>query len=86
MDEGLENEKWTEDRSMREDRRPPRREEDPDDDDDEAPETPLDEPTPPPVQDPPNEPDKRPYTVQHPNDVTATPFQSPEAVGRSPTR
>lgn len=32
-------------------------------DDDDAPETPLDEPAPMPVQDPPNEPDKHPYTV-----------------------
>jgi hypothetical protein len=44
--------------------RPPRDEE-PDDDDEEAPETPLDEPAPTPVQDPPAEPDKRPYTVRH---------------------
>ena len=34
-----------------------------DDDDDEAPETPLDEPTPPRVQDPPAEPDPKPYVV-----------------------
>jgi hypothetical protein len=47
-----------------EDPRPPRREEEPeDDDDDEAPETPLDEPAPTPVQDPPDEPGKGPYTV-----------------------
>ena len=36
---------------------------DDDDDDDEAPETPTDEPSPTPVQDPPDEPDKGPYTV-----------------------
>jgi hypothetical protein len=35
-----------------------------DDDDDEAPETPLDEPSPIPVQDPPAEPDQHPYTVR----------------------
>jgi hypothetical protein len=42
------------------------REEEPDDDDDdddETPETPLDEPAPMPIQDPPDEPDKGPYTV-----------------------
>jgi hypothetical protein len=43
--------------------RPPRSEEDPDEDDDEAPETPLDEPAPTSVQDPPAEPDPHPYTV-----------------------
>jgi hypothetical protein len=32
-------------------------------DDDEAPETPTDEPTPAPVQDPPAEPDQTPYVV-----------------------
>jgi hypothetical protein len=43
---------------------PPDREEEPDDDDDdETPETPLDEPAPPPIQDPPDEPNKGPYTV-----------------------
>jgi bacillithiol system protein YtxJ len=43
----------------------PNRKEEPDeDDDDEAPETPLDEPAPTPVQDPPAEPDPHPYTVQ----------------------
>jgi hypothetical protein len=36
---------------------------DPQDDEDEAPETPLDEPSPLPVQDPPTEPDPRPYVV-----------------------
>jgi hypothetical protein len=38
-----------------------------DDDADEAPETPLDEPPPPRVQDPPAEPDKRPYVVHAQN-------------------
>jgi hypothetical protein len=41
-------------------------ESDEDDDDDEAPETPLDEPRPIPVQDPPAEPDQHPYTVSAP--------------------
>ena len=50
-------------RSRDDDWRPPRPEEDPDKDDDEAPETPLDEPAPMPIQDPPAEPDTRPYTV-----------------------
>jgi hypothetical protein len=44
--------------------RPPRHEDESDRDDDEAPETPLDEPDPTPVQDPPAQPDKRPYTVR----------------------
>jgi hypothetical protein len=45
---------------------PPRNHEDhdPDRDDDEAPETPLDEPKPPRVEDPPSQPDKQgPYVV-----------------------
>ena len=43
---------------------PPRRKEEPDDaGDEEAPETPLDEPAPMPIQDPPAEPDPHPYTV-----------------------
>ena len=42
----------------------PGREDEPDDDDDEAPETPLDEPEPMPIQDPPAEPDPHPLTVQ----------------------
>jgi hypothetical protein len=55
-------------RLTRDDGRPPGREEEPDDDDDdEAPETPLDEPAPTPVQDPPDEPDKAPYTVSEPS-------------------
>ena len=41
----------------------PHDEHDEHDDEDEAPETPLDEPRPLPVQDPPHEPDQRPYVV-----------------------
>ena len=43
---------------------PGRQDEPDDDDDDEAPETPLDEPAPMPIQDPPAEPDPHPFTVQ----------------------
>jgi hypothetical protein len=46
------------------DDRPTHREEEPDDEDDEdTPETPLDEPAPTPIQDPPAEADKGPYIV-----------------------
>ena len=41
-------------------------------DDNEAPETPLDEPRPPRIQDPPPQPDpKHPYVVMHMNNVPA---------------
>ena len=42
----------------------PGRQDEPDDEDDEAPETPLDEPAPMPIQDPPAEPDPHPLTVR----------------------
>jgi general stress protein YciG len=54
----------------------------PDEDDNEAPETPLDEPRPPRIEDPPRQPDPRhPYVVTHRNKAPAAPRGTAQSAG-----